>query len=658
MKMGERVTWRVTMELLSDTILGSGISVPGGEDIAVCKDDKGFPYMKGSTFKGLLRESLKNLLVWTGGDKADLDAICGVSGWKGTADDRRLQLTGLCLDPCPAVPEDCYDSRMLTSLEDGVVKEGTLRMASCVRSGMFFSGTLTCCGRDVALIEQALLGIKWVGTMRSRGFGSVRFSMGDPVKQASPVLEEVAACIHYQLETKSPILITDDNHSKDNSYATRNYIPGAAVRGMVISWLAEHRPEWFEAHRIGLLCETTRFLDAVPCHGKSGCLPGIMGFYAEKGKNDLVSVLNSDVAGMKRASLGDCCILEGERVLGWRSSTGGDLRILRRASGREETKPFQTRHIKEGQFFEGYILLDDPKLSAGIAAAFERIVWIGADRYEGYGQCAVTQLEAAACPDWYTYGYQEEDTPSSTIYLLALSPITMLDAWGEPCGLNLDVLAKRLGVERVEIEACSTSQQAFGGFNRTWQCGVPSVRVYDRGSIFKLHITPAPTAKALRQVQNTGLGIRRAEGFGQVLLLRKELYEQVQCRAEMQKEMGDQTVQQAALRRAKYCWVMEQSAKVYKDGLSRSQLGDIQSLCEKAIACGGDTRELMEHLQHNRSGRGAEHGSRFRNIASLIEKVLEQPLSCTLGEPCQQTVTEKLRLLCLLFDYSRKGDAG
>ena len=152
MKMGERVTWRVTMELLSDTILGSGISVPGGEDIAVCKDDKGFPYMKGSTFKGLLRESLENLLVWTGGDKADLDAICGVSGWKGTADDRRLQLTGLCLDPCPAVPEDCYDSRMLTSLEDGVVKEGTLRMASCVRSGMFFSGTLTCCGRDVALI--------------------------------------------------------------------------------------------------------------------------------------------------------------------------------------------------------------------------------------------------------------------------------------------------------------------------------------------------------------------------------------------------------------------------------------------------------------------------------------------------------------------------
>ena len=57
--MGERVTRRVTMELLSDTILGSGLSIPGGEDIAVCKYDAGFPYMKGSTLKGLLRESLR-----------------------------------------------------------------------------------------------------------------------------------------------------------------------------------------------------------------------------------------------------------------------------------------------------------------------------------------------------------------------------------------------------------------------------------------------------------------------------------------------------------------------------------------------------------------------------------------------------------------------
>ncbi|WP_442951085.1 RAMP superfamily CRISPR-associated protein, partial [Oscillibacter sp.] len=53
--MSGQTTLRVTMELLSDTIFGSGFSIPGGEDIAVCRDDADYPYLKGSTLKGLLR---------------------------------------------------------------------------------------------------------------------------------------------------------------------------------------------------------------------------------------------------------------------------------------------------------------------------------------------------------------------------------------------------------------------------------------------------------------------------------------------------------------------------------------------------------------------------------------------------------------------------
>lgn len=39
-----RVTLPVTAELLSDAIFGSGFSIPGGEDIAVCRDEKGYPF--------------------------------------------------------------------------------------------------------------------------------------------------------------------------------------------------------------------------------------------------------------------------------------------------------------------------------------------------------------------------------------------------------------------------------------------------------------------------------------------------------------------------------------------------------------------------------------------------------------------------------------
>ena len=41
--MSERTTLRVTVELLADAIPGSGFSIPGGEDIAVCQDSQGYP---------------------------------------------------------------------------------------------------------------------------------------------------------------------------------------------------------------------------------------------------------------------------------------------------------------------------------------------------------------------------------------------------------------------------------------------------------------------------------------------------------------------------------------------------------------------------------------------------------------------------------------
>lgn len=57
--MSQRITLYVRVRLLSDTIFGAGFSVPGGEDIAVCEDSKGYPYLKGSTLKGLYGKALK-----------------------------------------------------------------------------------------------------------------------------------------------------------------------------------------------------------------------------------------------------------------------------------------------------------------------------------------------------------------------------------------------------------------------------------------------------------------------------------------------------------------------------------------------------------------------------------------------------------------------
>lgn len=659
--MHRQITLRVNMDLLSDAIFGSGYSVPGGEDIAVNRDERGYPYLRGSTFKGLLRESLENLLVWTGGEETDLAALLGESGWTGADDGRRIHLTALTLSEKPVDPESCFYLRMFTSMENGVAADGTLHTASCIHSGLTFTGEVTCQAEDAALVKSALAGIKWVGTMRSRGFGRVRVR-GIEVK-AEPAAPEIgtASCICYRLRTETPVVITDLDRSQENSYETRGYIPGSAVRGMVISTLASRYPDWFQKNRAALLSEDTRFLNAVPVVDAGAPIPAIKGFYEDKGETVFETVVRAGTftAGLKRAKLGAFCALDGDTVCCWSAATSGTTRISLNTASGENMAIFQSAGICAGQELEGYILLENPDLANEIARALSDTVWLGADRYEGFGKCSVTNCRAVERPDWISaYGYRSQDEIGTELYLLAVSPLTMLNEVGDPCGLDLETLAEQLGVSSVEIRFCSTSLAEFGGYNRTWKCRASAVRMYDQGSVFHLACDKAPSFEKLQSLQWQGMGIRRAEGFGQILFLRPELFEGLCRKRHIQRERSSSEREAAALRRKKYEWVMDHSGEIESGELSTNQVNTIQALFKKAIAQGGRLTELETYLEKNLTGRGVRHGKRFRKVGALIQSVLDTPLDQTLGledTPCADSVSERLRLLCLLFDFSRKG---
>ena len=103
---------------------------------------------------------------------------------------------------------------------------------------------------------------------------------------------------------------------------------------------------------------------------------------------------------------------------------------------------------------------------------------------------------------------------------------------------------------------------------------------------------------------------------------------------------------------------MEHNGELAAGKLSRSQLGELQDLCVKAIARGGDLTELNTYLEKNLTGRGVRHGERFRRAGALIRQVLDTPLPQTIrmGDvPCADSTAERLKLLCLLLTYSRGG---
>lgn len=187
---------KLKMTLLSDTIPGNGESIPGGEDISVLHDAQGFPYYKGGTMKGIFREELGNYLAWSGKSEAEarkmLDALLGYSGDTNVANPRRLRfsdftlsemvrqkISGIQLQEYKLNADDVLKAfsyvRTFTAIdENGTVLEGSLRYARCLKKDLVFYGEIQCSPEDEKLVTLVLELVKWIGTMRNRGFGQVR----------------------------------------------------------------------------------------------------------------------------------------------------------------------------------------------------------------------------------------------------------------------------------------------------------------------------------------------------------------------------------------------------------------------------------------------------------------------------------------------------
>ena len=548
------ICMELRMELLSDAIFSSGNSIPGGEDIALRVDAQGRPFFFGGTFKGLLRQSVNDLLCWTGwDDEAQRDEFLGaLFGLEGANDEdfrRRVIFGDLHLQQDS---RESYSSlRSFTKLCDGVVETGTLRIASCLHRGSVFTGILFCHPDDAAILADAIRAIQWVGLSRNRGFGHVRMTAKPTeIAETLPAVGQ-GNWLRYRLRVHSPLAIswlsrsgTGDNR---NFTESRSYLPGSTVRGMILSRLAETDKVWFEDHKAQLLRDV-QFLNALPANADQSQIPTPMGFSQDKAESRFYSVLRQNVVvGDKRARLGQyCCLKDG--IL---HANSPDMEtLLRIRLGEDDKQVFTVRAIATGTELVGYIHVSDPVLMQRISGAFQKWNWLGAKKFAGCGLCSVEQLTLQE-PDYFGYSYRENEPVPQELYMMLLSPSTMLRG-GESIGIDEIQLAKQLGVETVQIQRCSTSVTEMAAFNRTWGCSSPLITMYEAGSMFRLLCSSAPSACTIRAIEEHGIGTRTEEGCGRILFLRD--FEQITGYHRPERETFKPSIE-AIQRQARCLWL-------------------------------------------------------------------------------------------------------
>lgn len=668
--MSKRV--KVTLRLESDTIIGSGYSIPGGEDIAVRKNSAGYPYISGETFKGLVRESLEDWLDWENPEKG-MELAAEFFGprqevgspdesWHGNTCPKAVYVTPLRMMSPPDDADKCYSMRTFTSMNKGIVKEGSLRVASCVRKGQMFSGFLTCESEneeDLQKLSTALRCIRAIGTSRTRGFGEVCVTLGEwetADAEHTSAIPGTGDILCYQVKLEEPVRITSRTDSHDTFLASQSHIPGSAVRGAVLNALSKSDPEWFEQNKKYLL-KQLRFGNLLPDNGRENAavIPTPKGFYADKLGSEFYHLLTAGEVkpNTKRAKLGSFAVLDTEKgeVDSWSPKTGENTRInlkLQKSDKTDTGGMFQTSWLEDGQTASGMVILPEnapADVKEKVSGVLSGEIRFGASVHSGLGLCTVTRSGwAEALPEQTAYSYQSGDTIPNILTLMLLSPLALVNEFGEPCGISTELLSEKLGVKVTDLMA-STSVAERQGFNRTFGTRLPVSMMYESGSTLRLTCETAPTLEAIQALERNGLGIRREEGFGRVVFL-KELEKIISKTAPKQKQVKELSDAKRK-EREHVVWLDENPIP---DGLSASQLGELQTRCQVCKRFPDTAQKHLNDWFNYLIQRNDNNKFRFEPVQDFVECVLTAE-----GIPAS-TVEERLELLIELISYGRKGD--
>lgn len=182
---------------------------------------------------------------------------------------------------------------------------------------------------------------------------------------------------------------------------------------------------------------------------------------------------------------------------------------------------FRYEAIAPGQRFGAAVLCDDDQDATTIEGLLDgATLRLGGSRNAGYGEAAVVEVKRHN--SWHEVGGPPTGrTLGATLRLALLSDLFARGAHGEPTlGPPLDELSRLLGVQvtQIIVERSFRAVVTHGGFNRTWGLPLPQRPAIAAGSVFVLVCDRAPTPDAVAELEWRGLGERRAEGFGRLVI--------------------------------------------------------------------------------------------------------------------------------------------
>lgn len=323
----------------------------------------------------------------------------------------------------------------------------------------------------------------------------------------------------FTIHLLEPVLVMDAEAGDPNGIASLNYLPGSVVRGGVVNlFRAGNTPEAADPlFRKLFLDGEVRYLNAYPLSPQGQrALPTPFSWHSFKDEDDNVLYdflfdVNAKDKTRKPASQPFCHLhLDEGKGKAELIAPEYQLTIHTARDDRQNMSTtgavFRYTALAAEQDFGAVIVATDDALLTQIYELMKKhLHWhVGKSRTAGYGRVAIQVVKIE--DDWHEYQAVGDDEHEQLTVTL-LSDMLLRDPDSGADTVNLS------GVLRLPLESKFTRTHLVGGFNRKWNLPTPQARAVQAGSVY----TAPPEAESrLRELEKTGLGERRVEGFGRI----------------------------------------------------------------------------------------------------------------------------------------------
>jgi len=357
----------------------------------------------------------------------------------------------------------------------------------------------------------------------------------------------------FTITLKSPAVITAPG-GDPNSSSTLPFIPGTGVRGAVAKSLGDpdcdrDKQQEFNALILG---GAVRYLNAYPVVNGRRSVPTPVSLKLKKNlleerrydevidlsaydsnewpEDDMITIGEGFLSiGAARPKLYHPRI--NSRIHNQRDREKG--RAWKDKKGNTHGAIFTFESLEADQSFAGLIQLrgehndEMDRLELRIKSLLGKFMLIGRSRRAGYGGMAEVISSSSTQEHEIVGGGSEEFQPlkravkaGEKFRLLLTSPCVVRHPYtGQPDPTALMVAIEEQFCHKVSVDRKVWAFENAGGFNKKWRLALSQSPAVSAGSALVLHATQAIALDELTGIMHEGLGERKEEGFGRVLLL-------------------------------------------------------------------------------------------------------------------------------------------